>query len=66
MNKKEQYEKILSQEYGISDIEQLITQYRCKVEISIFCAPQHATKLSKGLAASTHECVLANNKSNHQ
>lgn len=34
MNKKEQYKKILSQEYGISDIEQLITQYRCKVEIS--------------------------------
>ena len=38
MNTKKEYENMLSQEYRISDIDQLIAQYRCKIEIGIFCA----------------------------
>ena len=54
MNKNEQYENILSQEYGIN-IDQLITQFRCKIEISIFCASWHVTEINNRLAPSIYE-----------
>lgn len=55
MNKKKEYENILLQEYGISDIEQLIAHYRCKIEIGIFCASWKAAQMNKKLAPSIHE-----------
>ena len=48
-----EYENILLQEYGISDIEQLIGHYRCKMEISIFCVPWDNTgQMNRKLALS--------------
>ncbi len=47
MNKKKEYENILLQEYGISDMEPLIAHYRCKMGISIFCASWEATQRNK-------------------
>ena len=55
MNKKKEYESTLSQEYRISDIGQLITHYRCKIEISIFCASCDTEQMNKKLALSTHK-----------
>ena len=56
MNKKKEYENILLQEYGISDIEQLIGHYRCKMEISIFCVLWDNTgQMNRKLALSIHE-----------
>ncbi len=55
MNKNKEYENILLQEYGISDIEQLIAHYRCKIEIGIFCVSWDAAQRNKKLALSIHE-----------
>ncbi len=55
MNKKREYENILLQEYGIFDMEQLITHYRCKMGISIFCISWETTQRNKKLALSIHE-----------
>ncbi len=55
MNKKKEYENILLQEYEISDIDQLIAQYRCKIEIGIFCTSWDAAQTNKKLARSLHE-----------
>ena len=46
---------MLSQEYRISDIDQLIAQYRCKIEIGIFCASQDTEQMNKKLALPIHE-----------
>ncbi|MBC5744302.1 hypothetical protein FMM74_012070 [Lachnospiraceae bacterium MD308] len=55
MTKKREYENILLQEYGISDMEPLIAHYRCKMGISIFCASWEATQRNKKYALSIHE-----------
>lgn len=55
MNKKERYKITLLQDYDISDIDQLNAQYRCKIEISIFCTSCPATQINYGLATSTNE-----------
>ena len=52
MNTRKEYENILSQEYRISDIDQLITQYRCKIEIGIFCVSWDTEQMNKKLALS--------------
>lgn len=44
MKKAEQYENILSLEYGISNIDQFITQFCCKIEISIICDAWYTEK----------------------
>ncbi len=55
MNKKKEYENILLQEYGISDMEQSIAHYRCKIGISIFYASWDTEQMNKKLALSIHE-----------
>lgn len=55
MNKKKEHENILLQEYGISDMEQLIAHYQCKMGISIFCASWDTEQMNKKLALSIHE-----------
>lgn len=55
MNKKKEYENILLQEYGISDMEQLIAHYRCKMGISIFCVSWDTEQMNKKLALSIHK-----------
>jgi hypothetical protein len=44
LKKAEQYENILSLEYGISNIDQFITQFCCKIEISIICDAWYTEK----------------------
>lgn len=55
MNTRKEYESMLSQEYRISDIGQLITHYRCKIEIGIFCVSWDSVQVNKKLAPSIHE-----------
>lgn len=55
MTKKKEYENILLQEYGISDMEQLIAHYRCKIGISIFCVSWDTAQRNKKLALSIHQ-----------
>lgn len=52
MISKNEYEKILSQEYQIPGLEQFLARYRCNIDISIFCAPWKATPKNKKLALS--------------
>lgn len=55
MISKNEYEKILLQEYQIPGLEQFLARYRCNIDISIFCASWKVTPINKKLALSIHK-----------